>query len=285
MEPRPRSFYILAAFFTLYVIFLYGPTITITILSFQGPGGGLTFPMRGTSLHWFDELFQQQAVGDIWGSFRRSFSLGIMVMVTTTVVSVMGGLAFRKRFYGSGILFYLVITALVIPSILVSLGVGLVFTQGHLPIHWATSGFGAQLTWTLPFGLLIMFAVFNRFNPAFEEAARDQGASPWQTIRHVVLPNSISGILTGVILQVSRAAGETAPILFTGAAFYLPYLPTSVRDQCMALSMHLFTISTQVPNVPPALPYATAVVLVGVILMVNTTAILIRTRLRGKRIW
>lgn len=219
MEPRPRSFYVLAAFFTLYVIFLYGPTITITILSFQGPGGGLTFPMRGTSLHWFDELFQQQAVGDIWGSFRRSFSLSIMVMVTTTVVSVMGGLAFRKRFYGSGILFYLVITALVIPSILVSLGVGLVFTQGHLPIHWATSGFGAQLTWTLPFGLLIMFAVFNRFNPAFEEAARDQGASPWQTIRHVVLPIIAPSLFGVALFGFTLSYDEFARTLLTAGSY------------------------------------------------------------------
>jgi putative spermidine/putrescine transport system permease protein len=219
MEPRPRSFYVLAAFFTLYVLFLYGPTITITILSFQGPGGGLTFPMRGTSLHWFDELFQQQAVGDIWGSFRRSFSLGIMVMVTTTVVSVMGGLAFRKRFYGSGILFYLVITALVIPSILISLGVGLVFTQGHLPIHWATSGFGAQLTWTLPFGLLIMFAVFNRFNPAFEEAARDQGASPWQTIRHVVLPIIAPSLFGVALFGFTLSYDEFARTLLTAGSY------------------------------------------------------------------
>ena len=105
MEPRPKSFYALTAFFVLFLIFLYGPTITIAILSFQGPGGGLTFPMRGVSLHWFRDLFEQQAVGDIWGSFYRSFTLGLMVMVTTVIVSVMGGLAFRKRFAGATILF------------------------------------------------------------------------------------------------------------------------------------------------------------------------------------
>ena len=115
---RPASFYVLAAFFGLFVLFLYGPTITIAILSFQGPGGGLTFPMRGVSLHWFDELFQQQAVGDIWGAFRRSLALGLMVMVATVVISLMAGLAFRKRFPGSAVLFYLVITSLIIPSIL-----------------------------------------------------------------------------------------------------------------------------------------------------------------------
>jgi phosphate transport system permease protein len=120
---------------------------------------------------------------------------------------------------------------------------------------------------------------------AFREACWNVGATRWQTIWHVVLPNSISGILTGVILQVSRAAGETAPILFTGAAFYLPYLPSSVRDQCMALSMHLFVVATQVPNVPPALPYGTALVLLGLVLCINITTIVLRSRLRGRRKW
>jgi len=199
MERRSRSYYALASFFTLFLVFLYGPTITIAILSFQGPGGGLTFPMRGVSLHWFLDLFEQQAVGDIWGSFARSLTLGLMVMVTTVVVSVMGGLAFRKRFKGSGIVFYLIITSLVIPSILVSLGVGLIFSQAGLTVHWSTSGFGAQLTWTLPFGLLIMFAVFNQFDKSYEEAARDQGASAWQTVRYIVLP-IIAPMLIGVAL-------------------------------------------------------------------------------------
>jgi putative spermidine/putrescine transport system permease protein len=219
MEPRPRSFYILACVFGLYVLFLYGPTITIAILSFQGPGGGLTFPMRGVSLNWFHELFQQQAVGDIWGSFRRSFALGLMVMVTTVVVSVMGGLAFRRKFTGSGLLFYLVITALVIPSILVSLGVGLVFTQSKLPIHWATSGFGAQLTWTLPFGLLVMFAVFNRFDKSYEEAARDQGASPWQTIRHVVLPIIAPSLFGVALFGFTLSYDEFARTLLTAGSY------------------------------------------------------------------
>ncbi|MBD3623871.1 MAG: ABC transporter permease [Rhodobacteraceae bacterium] len=199
MEKRTKSFYVLAGFFGLFILFLYGPILTIGVLSFQGPQGGLTFPMNGVSMRWFRELFQEQAVGDIWGAFRRSFALGFMVMVTTVIISVMAGLSFRKRFAGSGLLFYLAITSLVIPSILVSLGVGLIFNQMGLKIHWATSGFGAQLTWTLPFGLLIMFAVFNRFDKSFEEAARDQGASAWQTIRFVVLP-IIAPSLIGVAL-------------------------------------------------------------------------------------
>lgn len=219
MAPRPRSFYVLGAFFALFLLFLYGPTITIAILSFQGPGGGLTFPMRGTSLHWFRDLFEQQAVGDIWGSFRRSFALGLMVMVTTVILSVMGGLAFRKKFRGSGLLFYLIITSLVIPSILISLGVGLIFSQSGLEVHWSTSGFGAQLTWTLPFGLLIMFAVFNRFDKSYEEAARDLGATSWQTLRYVVLPIIGPSLIGVALFGFTLSYDEFARTLLTSGSY------------------------------------------------------------------
>jgi len=125
---------------------------------------------------------------------------------------------------------------------------------------------------------------------AFREACWNVGATRLQTIRHIVLPNSVSGILTGVILQVSRAAGETAPIMFTGAVFFKAIkeghlFAYSLFDQCMALSMHLFTISTQVPDVPKALPYGIAVVLVSSVLAVNALSIIIRVRLRSRRKW
>lgn len=219
MEKRSRSFYVLAAFFALFLLFLYGPVVTIGILSFQGPNGGLTFPMNGVSLHWFYDLFQEQAVGDIWGSFRRSLALGLMVMLVTVVVSVMGGMAFRNRFRGSSLLFYIIVASLIIPSILVSLGVGLIFNILDWEVHWATSGFGAQLTWTLPFGLLIMFAVFNRFDKSYEEAARDLGASSWQTVRHVVLP-IIAPMLIGVALfGFTLSYDEFARTLLTSGSY------------------------------------------------------------------
>jgi ABC-type spermidine/putrescine transport system permease subunit II len=177
---RGAAFYILAVLFAIYVLFLYGPTLTILVLSFQGPDGGLTFPMNGVSLHWFANLFEQQAVGDLGGALRRSLALAAMVTVATVVLSVAAGMGFRRRFIGSAFVFYLAIASLIVPSILVSLGIGLFFNQLGWDPNWYTSGFGAQLTWTLPFGLLIMFAIFNRFNPAWEEAARDQGATPWR---------------------------------------------------------------------------------------------------------
>src|SRR5215470_5097917 len=177
-EKRSSSFYWLAALFGLFVLFLYGPMITIFILSFQGPDGGLTFPMNGVSLHWFAKLWEGLGVVDIWAAFRRSFRLGVVV------------------------------ASLIVPSIVVSLGIGLefrliddaiksmaeAFGWSYVAEHYTTamgiytSGLGAQLTWTLPFGLLITFAIFNRFDHRLEEAARDLGATPWQSFAHVVLP-------------------------------------------------------------------------------------------------
>ena len=128
---------------------------------------------------------------------------------------------------------------------------------------------------------------------SFREACWNMGASRWQTIRTIVLPNSISGILTGVILQVARAAGETAPILFTGAAFYLAvpdsgwqsYIPYGLGDRVMALSMHLYTLMTQVNNAPEPIVYGTAVVLIGLVLAVNSVAIVFRVYLRSRKKW
>jgi phosphate transport system permease protein len=120
---------------------------------------------------------------------------------------------------------------------------------------------------------------------AFREACWNMGATRWQTIRRVVLPNSVSGILTGVILEVSRTTGETAPIMFTGAAFFIPVLPESVFDQTMALSLHLFVVATQVPNVPDALPYGVALVLISMVLIMNSASIALRMHLRGKKKW
>jgi phosphate transport system permease protein len=124
----------------------------------------------------------------------------------------------------------------------------------------------------------------------FREACWNVGASRWQTIRAVVLPNAISGILTGIILQVSRAAGETAPIMFTGAVFFKAVqrgdlFPYGLQDQCMALSMHLYTLSTQVPDVKESMQFATAVVLLGSVLLVNGAAIALRVYLRSRKKW
>jgi putative spermidine/putrescine transport system permease protein len=155
--------------------------------------------MNGVSIHWFTALFAQQRVGDFWGAFQRSLFLAILVTLLTVVLSLLAGLAFRKRFRGATAVFYLAVASLIVPSILISLGIGLMFNILGWETAWYSSALGAHLTWTLPFGLLIMFAVFNRFNPAYEEAARDLGASGWQTIMGVVVP-IIAPSLIGIAL-------------------------------------------------------------------------------------
>ncbi|MEZ5537045.1 MAG: ABC transporter permease [Thiolinea sp.] len=197
MRKNALSHLLLTAFFILFVVFLYGPIFAIINLSFQGPDGGLTFPMQGFSLHWFFELFKEQRVGDFKASFLRSLLLGLIVMVLTVAIALTAGLAFRKNFKGSVWVFYLTVASLIVPSILLTLGIGLLFDQMGREAHWWSSGLGAHLSWTLPFGLLIMFAVFNRFDKAYEEAARDMGASSWQVVRHVIIP-MIAPSLIGV---------------------------------------------------------------------------------------
>ncbi len=196
---RGVEFWVLAVFFALFVVFLYGPTLSIMVLSFQGPQGNLVFPMNGFSLHWFRELFRDQPIGDIHGAFGRSIRLALIVMGLTVLVSLLAGLAYRRHFIGSTALFYIAVASLIMPSIVISIGIGAGYELLGWTRTWYTSALGAHLTWTLPFGLLIMFAVFNRFNPALEEAARDLGATGWQSVRHVVLP-IIAPSLIGVAL-------------------------------------------------------------------------------------
>jgi len=216
---RGPAFWLLGGFFLLFVLFLYGPLSTIVILSFQGPDGGLTFPMNGASVHWFGNLFEKQAVGDFGGSFLRSLLLGLMVMAATVTVSLLAGLAFRRRFRGSAVLFYLAVASLIVPSILISLGIGLGFQIAGIPPAWYSSAFGAQLTWTLPFGLFIMFAVFNRFNRSYEEAARDLGASSWQTFRHVVYPLILPSLVGVGLFGFTLSYDEFARTLMTAGTY------------------------------------------------------------------
>jgi len=153
---------------------------------------------------------------------------------------------------------------------------------------FGTSILAASLTlavMTLPVVIVATRESLQAVPHAFREACWSMGATRWQTIWRVVLPNAISGILTGIILEVSRTAGETAPIMFTGAAFFLPFLPQSVFDQTMAMSLHLYVISTQVPGVPEALPYGVALTLIGMVLAMNSISIVFRIWLRGRRKW
>ncbi|MBM4397211.1 MAG: phosphate ABC transporter permease PstA [Deltaproteobacteria bacterium] len=236
----------------------------------------------------FSEPLRGMTAGGIWPAIVGTLWL---VGVSLAVAAPIGVLAavylneYARESWVTRVIHLAIVNLAGVPSIVHALfGVGAFV----LFLNLGTSVLSASLTlaiMTLPVIIASAKEALAAVPMAFREACWNVGATRWQTIRHVVLPNSIAGILTGVILQVSRAAGETAPIMFTGAAFFLPFLPASVHDQCMALSMHLFTISTQVPNVPAEIPYGTALVLLAVVLAVNATSIAFRVRLRRRRKW
>jgi putative spermidine/putrescine transport system permease protein len=194
-DSRPWTFYALGGLFAAYLLFLYGPMFVIYLLSFQGENGGVTFPMVGTSTVWFQDILKRGQMANIPISFGRSISLAAVVSCITVVFAVAAGLGFRRKFPGSGFVFYIAVASLVMPGLLIGFGIGLGFQFLGLHTSLFTSALGAQLTWTLPFGLFAMFAVVNRFNRAWEEAAADLGATAWQILRYVTLPILLPGIL------------------------------------------------------------------------------------------
>ena len=223
MQKRSLSFYFLAAFFGLFVLFLYGPMLGVFVLSLQGPQGTLTFPMRGFSFYWLGQVFQEQRVGNFVDAFQRSLILGLAVTLISAAVSVMAGLAFRNRFKGSVVVFYLTIASLIVPSILISLGIGIAFQVMGVPTNWFTSGLGAHLTWTVPFAFLIMLGVFNRFNPSYEEASRDLGAGDGRTFWEIVFPLILPSLIGIGLLGFTLSYDEfTRTSLISGQRNTLP---------------------------------------------------------------
>jgi len=240
---RPWTFYALATLFTLYVLALYGPMLCIYILSFQDIRGGLVFPMKGFSLHWFVDLFTQVRTGDVKGAFDRSIKLAVIVTIITVVVAFMAGLGFRRRFAGDTVVFYLMIGSLVAPGLVLGIGVGLLYQWLGIEASWYTSALGAQLSWTLPFGVLVMFAVMSRFDHAWEEASRDLGASPWQTIRLVVIPVLAPGLVAVALFGFTLSYDEFARTLQTAGS--LNTLPLEIWSMTLNVtSPSLYALGT-----------------------------------------
>jgi phosphate transport system permease protein len=231
--------------------------------------------------------------GGIWPALLGTFYLVTISLVIATPIGVAAAIylnEYSRDNWFTRLIHLAVVNLAGVPSIVHALfGLGAFVMFAHL----GRSILAASLTlaiMTLPVIIASTKEALASVPMAFREACWSVGATRWQTIRGIVLPNSISGILTGIILQVSRAAGETAPIMFTGAVFYkaIPegrLFAYGLFDQCMALSMHLFTISTQVPEVPPALPFGTAVFLVMTVLLVNAASIALRAWLRSRKKW
>ena len=231
--------------------------------------------------------------GGIWPAFVGTLYLVGISLAVSTSIGVLAAIylnEYAKNNWFNRVVNLAVINLAGVPSIVHALfGLG-AFVYGA---RFGYSIISASLTlaiMTLPVIIASTREALAAVPMPFREACWNVGATRWQTIKAVVLPNSISGILTGIILQVSRAAGETAPIMFTGAVFFKSVsrgelFPYSLGEQCMALSMHLYTLATQVPNVRPSLQNATAVVLLGTVLIVNAAAIALRAWLRSRKKW
>jgi len=251
-----------------------------------------TLLYKGGSIISIDFLFTDPTNGMTEGGIFPALLGTIWLVVVALVISVPLGIAaaiYLSEYAPDNGFTRLINLAIInlagVPSIVHALfGVGafVVF------FGFGTSILAASLTlaiMTLPVVIVSTRESLQAVPHSFREACWNMGATRWQTIRRVVLPNAVSGILTGIILEVSRTAGETAPIMFTGAVFFTPFLPQGIMDQTMALSLHLFVVSTQVPGVPENLPYGVALVLIGMVLIMNSVSIVFRMRLRGKKKW
>ncbi len=250
------------------LIYKGGPAISLEFL-FSEPTNGMTAGGLFPAL-----------VGTVW-----LVAVALLISVPLGVAAALYLSEFAPDNWFTRVINLAIINLAGVPSIVHALfGVGAFV----LFFGFGTSILAASLTlaiMTLPLIIVATRESLQAVPLAFREACWNMGATRWQTIQRVVLPNAVSGILTGVILEVSRTTGETAPIMFTGAAFFLPFLPQSVFDQTMALSLHLFVVSTQVPGVPDELPYGVALVLIAMVLLMNALSIAFRVYLRGKKKW
>ena len=241
----------------------------------------------------FSNPIRGMRAGGIWAPFLGTIYLVVVSLLVATPIGVLAAVylnEYASNNWATRITNLAVVNLAGVPSIvhaLFGLGAFVLFAKMGRSILAASLTLAIM---TLPVIIASTKEALGAVPVAFREACWNVGASRWQTIRQIVLPNSTSGILTGIILQVSRAAGETAPIMFTGAVFFKVLdegniFAYSIFEQCMALSMHLFTISTQVPDVPEALPYGAAVVLLGAVLLINAVAILFRIYFRSRKKW
>ena len=278
---RRKQSAVKAAFLIMTLLLILPVMLILTVLV-----------VKGAPAISFDFLFTEPTDGMTAGGILPALVGTIWLVSVALLASVPVGVAaaiYLSEYAPDNMLTRVINLAIInlagVPSIVHALfGVGAFV----LFFKFGTSILAASLTlaiMTLPVVIVSTRESLQAVPQAFREACWNMGATRWQTIRKVVLPNSISGILTGVILEVSRTAGETAPIMFTGAAFFLPYLPEGVFDQTMALSLHLFVISTQVPNVPESLPYGVALVLISLVLVMNATSVGFRVYLRGRKRW
>ena len=246
---RQRVVKVLLGALTLgFLAYQWMPILTMGLLSFTGPDGGTTFPMRGVSLHWYRELLRVQSVDDFKPPMARSLALALACSLTTAVFAVAAAQAMRARFRGSGAFFYLVLLGVMAPGLLVGFGIALITRVLGIPLAWYSTTFAVHLVWTLPFGFLTMLAVFNRFDRRLEEAGLTLGASRLTTFRRITLPLVLPGVIGSALFGFTLSFDEFARSFFsTGSEQTLPLVIYAQFDRQLQPTLYaLGTLTTVV---------------------------------------
>jgi len=206
---------------TLFLLFLYGPMIILAILSFQDQAGGPQFPIINWSTYWYKHLMgmvppSNVAPLPIDQALVRSLLLALMTMVTSTVLGVSAAQAFRRKFRGASVAFYLIVLGMMVPGVLVGLGMALVTNAIGIDRTWWGSAFALHVVYTFPFAFLVMLAIFNRFDNAVEEAAWSLGVTPMRTFRKITFPLIFPGVLSSLLFAFTLSYDEFSRTLFAG---------------------------------------------------------------------
>src|SRR5438093_11796109 len=237
----------LGAVTVLFLAYQWLPMLTMAVLSFTGPEGGTTFPMRGVSLHWYRELLRVQMVDDFKPPLARSVALALACSVTTAALALAAAQAMRARCRGSRIYFYLILLGVMAPGLLVGFGVALLARALGLGLAWYTSTFAVHIVWTLPFGFLTMLAVFNRFDRRLEEAALTLRATRWTTFWRVTFPLVLPGVIGAGLFGFTLSYDEFARSLFsTGAEQTLPLVIFAQFDRQLQPTLYAIGTATTV---------------------------------------
>jgi putative spermidine/putrescine transport system permease protein len=264
---------ILAAYFVLFLLFLYGPMIVMAALSFQGPQGAVTFPMRGLAIHWWEELVNGSRADTIRETAIRSLELSIVSGLVVAVLAFSLSMGYRRRFRFDGALFYLIMLALMTPGILLSLGTSFFWTFMETQTSLWQTALGTNVVWGLPFGFLIMVAIWNRYDNTIEEASRDLGAGNLRTFREVTLPLVWTGLLGSFLFGFTLAWNEYDRTALLAAG-----------ENTLPLEIFALTVGSVIrPDLYALGTATTAVSLLAVAIFLAAAAILLRRRARQLR--
>jgi putative spermidine/putrescine transport system permease protein len=261
---------ILAVYFVIFLLFLYGPMIVMAALSFQGPRGAVTFPMRGLGFHWWNELVNGSRADTIRETAIRSIELSLVSGLVVAVLAFSLSMGYRRRFQFDGVLFYLIMLALMTPGILLSLGTSFFWRFMETETSLWQTALGTNVVWGLPFAFLIMVAVWNRYDSAVEEASRDLGASGLRTFREVTLPLVWTGVFGAFLFGFTLAWNEYDRTALLAAG-----------DNTLPLEIFALTVGSVIrPDLYALGTATTAVSLIGVGLFLLVAAIVLRRRAR-----